>query len=374
MKRRTRAQDVKYNSMRPRRRKVKRRGKGRTIAGVLASVVLLLSVVAVFGILALGAKPLQNNEDFIDDQSEQPPVSAHEEVSYILIVGLDEDGGRTDVIMVACMDHEKGTMNILQIPRDLYIGEDVVSKKVNAVYSSGESKAKINNLHRKLSSHLGIPFDHRVIFTLEGFRNIVDAVDGVDINITDKSGIRVENHQTGKKYTLGPGWVTLDGNKAESFVRKRYGKKDEEDYKLGDISRVQQQRVFYAALAKKLKNMDLPQLTKLATTGYSEISTDMSVGDMMNFAKELKVIDLDNVKISTIPGQFCETTSSFYSIHKQEYVDLFNRDFNPYGDPITVDDIQIEELHTKLGMKREASVVAEGGSLSTIITDKGQEK
>ncbi|MBR4867983.1 MAG: hypothetical protein IKU10_02405 [Clostridia bacterium] len=37
---------------------------------------------------------------------------------------------------------------------------------------------------------------------------------------------------------------------------------------------------------------------------------------------------------------------SYYSIHKQDYVDLINRYFMPYSDPITVDSLAIQELHT----------------------------
>ncbi len=377
MNKNSRKDMVDLSSMRTRGRR-KRRNKFRIAMNILCSFVLILSVVALSGMLALGLRPLGAGGDNIEETASglEPLIySAHKESSYILIVGVDNSESLTDVIMVACIDHEKDTMNILQIPRDTFIDTNVPTGKINAVYGSArDGEAKINALRRKLSSHLGIPLDHYVTFTLEGFRNVVDAVGGVDIVITQPRGIDVEDFTTGEHYIMGPGEVHLDGHKAESFVRKRYQTSHmDPGYELGDISRVQQQRIFYAALAEKLKSMSMSQITEIATTCYDQIGTSMSLGEMLGYARELQNISLDNVIMKSVPGQFCTYKKiSYYSIHKQEYVDLFNQYFNPYGDPLTVDDIRIRELHTAIGDEYESSVANEGGSLSEINDDNSQ--
>ena len=138
-------------------------------------------------------------------------------------------------------------------------------------------------------------------------------------------------------------------------------------YELGDISRVQQQRIFYAALAQKLKSMSMSQVTKIATTCYDQIQTSMSVGEMLGYAKELMSVNLDNVVIKSVPGQFCNYKGvSYYSIHKKDYVEMYNQYFNPYGDTITTDGIKIRELHTAIGEKYEPSVANDGGTLGEI--------
>ncbi len=363
---------VDLSSMSTRRGRKKKRNKFRIFMNVFLSFTLILSTLATAGMLMLGLRPLQNQGDSAKETNsslEPLTYSEHKNSSYILIVGVDLSESLTDVIMVACIDHEKDTMSILQIPRDTFIDSKTPTGKINAVYGSArDGELKINALRRKLSSHLGIPLDHYVTFTLEGFRNVVDAVGGVTINITQPRGIDVEDFTTGEHYILGPGEVHLDGHKAESFVRKRYQTSHmDPGYELGDISRVQQQRIFYAALAQKLKSMSLSQVTSIATQCYDEIGTSMSVGEMLGYAKELMNIDLNNVVIKSVPGQFCTYKGlSYYSIHKQEYVDMYNTYFNPYGDPLTTDDIRIRELHTAVGDDYEPSVANDGGTLSEI--------
>ncbi|MCI8360582.1 MAG: LCP family protein [Clostridiales bacterium] len=371
MSRNSRNDMVDLSSMRTRGRR-KKRNTFRIVMNIICSIVLVLSTLATTGILALGMRPLGNggdNQSETNSELEPLTYSAHKNSSYILIVGVDNSENLTDVIMVACIDHEKDTMNILQIPRDTFIDTNTPSGKINAVYGHAKKgENKINALRRKLSSHLGIPLDHYVTFTLAGFRNVVDAVGGVTINITQPRGIDVEDFTTGDHYIMGPGEVLLDGHKAESFVRKRYQTKHmDPGYELGDISRVQQQRIFYAALAQKLKSMSMSQVTKIATTCYDQIQTSMSVGEMLGYAKELMSVNLDNVVIKSVPGQFCNYKGvSYYSIHKKDYVEMYNQYFNPYGDTITTDGIKIRELHTAIGEKYEPSVANDGGTLGEI--------
>ncbi len=367
-------------------RKTRRHDPFRITVNVVCSLVLIISTLALTGMLALGMHPLQENDP--DHPAEETasgleplPTSTHHNSSYILVLGTDNSNGLTDMILVACMDHEKNTMNFLQITRDLYIGDDIPSGKINAVYANArKGENKINALRRRLGSYLGIPIDHYVTFNLEGFRNMVDAIGGVDINIAQEDGIDVEDFTTGEHYIMGPGPVHLDGNKAESFVRKRYQTKHmDKGYALGDVSRVQQQRVFYAALAKKLQSMSLGQLTSAATQCYKEITTDLSIGEMLGYAQEMQQVDMSNILMKSVPGQFCETRLDgeeyrldYYSIHKEEYVEMFNAYFNPYGEALTVDGIQIEELHRLVGDKYEPSVEDGGGTLEEIAIENGE--
>ena len=77
--------------------------------------------------------------------------------------------------------------------------------------------------------------------------------------------------------------------------------------------------------------------------------------------------------LNSVPGQFCATKLSgepdrldYYSIHKKEYVEMYNEFFNPYGKKLTADAITIKELHTLVGDKYEPSVANDGGTLGEI--------
>lgn len=371
--------------------KQKKRRTMLILANSVLGVILAISVLAtsvmgayVFGIsgMSLGNTSGQHEEE--PGIYEELYVSTSEDVSYILVVGegwaADGSEKLSDVIMVACVDHKAQTLNMVQIPRDMFIGTDVPTYKTNAVYAyprSGESN--VNALRRRLASHLGIPLDHYITFTLKGFRDAVDAIGGVDFVVTAENGLKIEDQDNiGTFYTIGPGEVHLDGNMATGLVRKRYGTK-EEGYRLGDPDRMKMQRTFYAALLKKLQNTSVAQLSNLVAKCYNYFSTDLDVNSLLGYALEIKNIGFDQISIHPIAGQYVQykpsnyhSKLSYYSIHKEDYVELFNTYLNPYGETLTVDDIRIRELHTELGIAKETAWGDQGGTASEIIDKTGQ--
>ncbi len=336
-------------------------------ASIVLTISILLTVVMGAGIWVMGQR-INDDSDQEEGEFEKLTYSSDSKVSYILVTGVDPQETLTDIIIVACIDHEKNTLNFLQIPRDTYIGDDVPTKKVNAVHGNPrKGEAKINALRRRLSSYFGIPLDHYVKFTIKGFSNVIDALGGVTVNIEtpNANGIDVMNPFTKKHERIGPGVVTLTGPQAVGFVRKRTGVKD--GYVKGDIDRIEAQREVYVALAKKLQSMSTSQMVSIAKNCYSEIATDMSIGQILGYAGEVKEIPMESMGIYAVPGQF-ETYNglSMWSPHKDEYIEIFNTYFNPYGVPITTDDIQMIELHKRLGHSTKDSEVNQGGALSNV--------
>lgn len=350
-------------------RQLKKRKKLRRTVNVIASIVLVLSVL-VTGVMGAGISVLSMriNDEAQDDGYEIVPKSTNENVSYILVAGVDPQEKLTDILIVACIDHKRNTLNFLQIPRDTYIGDDVPTKKVNAVYGNPRKGEKqINALRRRLSSYFGVPLDHYVRFTVRAFSNVIDALGGITVNIETKNpkGIDIMNPFTFKHERIGPGVVTLTGPQAVGFVRKRTGTSD--GYYKGDIDRIEAQREVYVSLAKKLQSMSASQMMTIAKNCYSELATDMSIGQILGYAQEVKEIPLESMGVYAVPGQFCNYNKlSMWSPHKDEYVTLFNTYFNPYGAPISVNDIQMIELHKKLGQSTRPSEVEQGGSLSGV--------
>ena len=342
----------------PARRRKKKTRKSLIITNVVTSIVLVFSIIMMSGMLMLnmnledtrtGSEPVESGATGEpQDEFRDIVVSPHEDVSYILVAGLDEEETLTDILMVVCFDHGRGTANILQIPRDTYVGSDVRTGKVNATYGSArEGESMINKLIRKINTHFGLPIDHYVLLNLSAFRNIIDAVGGVELNIPER--LRVADSVSHELYYIGPGLTLLDGQKAEAFIRCRSG----QNYKKGDMSRVEAQRTFYAAFAQKVIDMSLGQMFKIASSCYNKVNTDMSIGEVLGYAEAAKQLTLDQIQIHSVPGQGGYFTPegmrqelSYYSIHKDEYVEMINQYFMPYGGSITESSIQIEELHT----------------------------
>ena len=285
-----------------------KRKKIKRIVNIVASIVLTVSVLLTgvmgAGLWALGMN-INDETELEEGDFEKLFVSADSKVSYILVLGVDPQETLTDIIIVACIDHEKNTLNFLQIPRDTYIGDDVPTKKVNAVYGNPrQGEARINALRRRLSSYFGIPLDHYVRFTIKGFANCIDSLGGITVNIETKNpnGIDIMNPFTKIHERIGPGVVTLTGPQAVGFVRKRTGVKD--GYVKGDIDRIEAQREVYVSLAKKLQAMSTGQMVSVAKNCYSEIATDMSINQILGYAEEVKAISMEQIGIYAVPGQF----------------------------------------------------------------------
>jgi len=302
-------------------------------------IIMLVVIICVLGIVfgqLLNGKLFGG--DFEESGDFEPLIeSPTGDVQYFLVCGVDEGDLLTDIIMVVCMDLKQNRASILQIPRDTWIGEypdDVTdaTDKINAVYGNPrEGEKPINALIRKINAQFGLPIDHYVVVTLEGFRGIVDAVGGVEVDVPVTFAVNED-------ITLYEGRQTLSGAEAEWFMRLRH------IYPKGDGSRLEVQRSFYANFAKKMINMSLSEMISVANKTGRDIESDMTTKQLLSFAKKAKDLTMEEIEIWPVPGEpFMDYDISFYTPHKQALADLLNDKFNPYGDEIYAEDMQIIE-------------------------------
>ncbi len=330
------------------KKKVKRYSKGLVIVvNTLLSLILVVSVLGTTACAALLYMDFSDSGDAVADMSEISKSQSND-VEYFLVAGTDEGENLTDIMMIVCFDLKANKADILQIPRDTFIGVDVPTSKMNAVYSQApreEGQTNINVMLRRINDYFGLPIDHYITVTLSAFRDIVDAVGGVDVYVPDT--IYNAFNEDRQYFTFEKGMNHFNGEMAEAFVRHR------KSYVMGDLGRVKAQRNFYAAFIKKCLNMSYTQMATAATSIYDQVSTDMKLVDILAFAKTAQNLKVENIKFHAVPGQSGSYSVngrkplSYYSIHKQEYCDLINQYFMPYSDhTITPESLMIDELHT----------------------------
>src|SRR3954462_3815143 len=147
----------------------------------------------------------------------------------ILMLGVDEregDSGRSDTMIVLTVNPNKNSIKMLSIPRDTrtkIIGRGTVDK-INHAYAFGGEEMSMATVE----SLLDIPIDYYIKVNMEGFKDIVDAVGGIQVNND------LDFKQDGHHFTVGQ--INLNGDQALSFVRMRY-----EDPN-GDFGRQERQR------------------------------------------------------------------------------------------------------------------------------------
>lgn len=353
----------------------KKKHKKRNVALILSNVILSLLLVVSVGagsiLYFLGyvsfaddSEGTASGSEVVSDDAVSLPGSTNADVTYFLVTGTDEDDVLTDIIMVVCFDHGRGTASVLQIPRDTFISASIPSGKVNAVYGSAKKgESQINKLISCVKNYFGLPIDNYITVSLDAFRVIVDAMDGVDVYIPKYTEAW---DKYDKFYTFSKGVHHLNGGEAEAFIRFRNG------YAKGDMGRVEAQRNFYAAFVKKMLSMSYSQMASVAKSGYSYIKTNMSIGLLLGYAKEAQKMSIENVTIHAVPGQSgyyrpsgMSESLSYYSIHKTEYVNLINAYFMPYEQKITSAELLIKELHDEY----QPNNIDDGGSLNNFLPE-----
>lgn len=154
----------------------------------------------------------------------------------------DEVGGqRADVLMILRRDRDGG-VSLTSIPRDLYvpIAGTGRSGRINAAFNEGPEQ-----LVTTVTEALAVPIHHYVEVNFVGFRDIIDAVGGVEMCVE----FVVRDRASG--LYLEPGCQTLDGTMALAFARSRsYEEFRDGDWRIdgsADLGRIRRQQLFMRA-------------------------------------------------------------------------------------------------------------------------------
>ncbi len=257
----------------------------------------------------------------------------------ILVVGHDRTALLADVTMIVNINADDNSISVVQIPRDTFVSLNIATNKINALYATllnqeyidGAEKpavAAMRDYAEVLEKSLCLKIHHTVVMDLDGFQQIVDAIDGVDVYVQEN--MYYYDPWQNLSIEIPAGWQHLDGYNAEGFVRYRYGLVQ------ADIGRGDSQKIFMTAFFNKVKatvkSLDAGKLANLAEAVINNVDTDMSVADLIYYAKFALKVDLENVTMMTMPGT---TADVYYVLNRAAALNVVNEYFNIYDKPIT---------------------------------------
>lgn len=265
------------------------------------------------------------------------PASRKEGFYNILVLGTDDDGIRTDTIMIARLNTIDHTVALMSIPRDTLIEYSSLNvPKINGVYGyAGTGEKGVQALKGQLSKLLGFEVDGHAVVNLKAFVELVNLVGGVKFDVPMRM---YYSDPTQDLYIdLQPGLQTLDGEKAMQLVRFRKG------YASQDIQRTQVQQDFIQALAEKcLSVVNIPKVGEMAKIFSEHVQTDLTIGNIAYFGQELLKCDFENMFTYTLEGEAVSMKGiSYYAIYLHKTLDAVNGYFNPYETDITADHVTI---------------------------------
>lgn len=254
-----------------------------------------------------------------DKRKEEVSVQKKEPFS-ILLMGVDHrkgDKGRSDSMILLTVNPEEKTSKMVSIPRDTRT--EIVGKgkqdKLNHAYAFGGVQMTVDSVE----NFLNIPIDYYLEVNMEGFKDIVDAVGGVDVNN--------DLDFTYEKVHFKKGTIHLDGDEALKYSRMR--KLD----KRGDFGRQMRQRQVIEAVIKKgasvsslanyndiLKAIEKNVVTNLTFDEMVSIQTDYrdSASAIEKIQIEGKGTKIDGVYYLEIP----ETEKKYVTAELRNHLDL----------------------------------------------------
>lgn len=227
----------------------------------------------------------------------------------------------SDVIMVISMNPKTKSATIVSLPRDTRLQLDGYrSNKLNAYYPTYLSKEKTGGKPAKqamktmMSKYLDIQIDYTVVLNFQAFRDIVDALNGVDVNVDANMCYR--DTADGTNINLKKGEQHLDGKQALDYVRYRKSNCKPKTAGSDDFSRNRRQNEVLNALVDQAKSLNgvLGAGNVIKAVGKN-MSTDIENQQMKNMITAYWNISKEDIHFVPVTGEW---RSPYVYINKKQ--------------------------------------------------------
>lgn len=344
--------------------------RGKRLVWIAAAVCCVLLVI--FGIVLVNAvKNSAGNKDGSESDVnayDTTPVSLQKKVAYY-VVGLlgEEETSPTSALFLLCHDKKQKTLNVLEIPQATYLGDSElwIEKKAGNVWGNpapldwcdfegkriykaqiAECEEQGHTVSQKIGSasynlisifneQYALPVDGYFMMPQEAFIKLVDLLGGLDVDLPSAVTLG--------EIKFGAGVKTLDGAGALEYITMGG------DTVAADLARIERQRRVFFALFQRLCAQTEEQLTEDSLLpvmkGSTPFRTRTGNDDMLAIVQAWKEIPAEKVTVMIIPGEAATLEGvSYYSVHRQQLIEVLNTYFNPYGEEITEAHVQVTEI------------------------------
>ena len=221
--------------------------------------------------------PEMDEEDLENTEGPDDLVEDSDNILNIMLVGQDRRPGqgrqRSDSMILVTINKEKKTLTMTSFMRDLWVRiPDKYDERLNVPYAIGGFPL----LNKTMESVFGVQVDHNIEVDFTGFEKVIDALGGVEINLTNAEKGYLNR---GYHWALTAGPNLLDGEKALAYSRIRY---------IGtEFARTNRQRTVLNVVFNKVKNLSLNEMYDLAKKILPMVKTDMTDTEIMGYILEL---------------------------------------------------------------------------------------
>lgn len=283
------------------------------VAGVVAVLALIAGAGAVWGLWSFASiervdldlaqiEPTEPQNFLVVGSDSRADVSEDDPNAGGMLGEDAPTGQRADSLMIARVDPDSDRIDLLSVPRDLWVpiagtGEE---QRINTAYSQS-AQAVVDTVQ----ASLGIPIHHFVEVDFQGFSSLVDSLGGVPMYFADP----VRDRNSGL-YIDRAGCRVLDGTEGLAFARARHleYRADGEwvSDPTGDLGRMTRQQLLTRAALAKAQTLgvgDVGKLRGLVDAGLDSVSLDstLGTGDLIDLGGRISDLDPDRMQTHSLP-------------------------------------------------------------------------
>lgn len=250
------------------------------------------------GLAANASEHDKNGDGILDDGYSYGVIKGPG--TNILLLGSDTrtgadaalvSGSRADTIMLMHIPADGKGVYIISIMRDTWVNiPGYGPAKINAALNYGGISLQVATVENLV----GVKIDHVAEIEFEGFKSLVNAIGGVDVQVPFAF--------TSNVWTFTPGLMHLNGSGALSFVRERYSFAD------GDYQRVRNQRAFLRGLYSTMKakgalsNVASFQSSIESLIDYMRVDQGLNAAQIAQIAAPVLTSGDTTMRMTTLPN------------------------------------------------------------------------
>ena len=247
---------------------------------ILIIVIVAIATIAIFfksklnkiNYENIGRADIEINEGVEEDLSNY---------TNIALLGLDAKdntfaNSRSDCIMIISINDNTKDVNIVSVYRDTYLQIDGHGlDKVTHAYAYGRAPLAISTINKNLD----LDIVEYVTINFDSVIKIVDAIGGVDIEVTDQEATQIPG-------IYSAGTYTLNGTQALAYGRIR---KIDSDY-----ARTERMRNVVIKVFDKIKGMSYTKLNNLIDELLPEVSTNITQNKIISYTSKISQYKVKN--------------------------------------------------------------------------------
>jgi LCP family protein required for cell wall assembly len=283
-------------------------------------IVVLVLLMALSAAAVVAYKHFEGNIETADFLPGERPTPEVKGPINLLVMGSDtregangkgiggDTPGLSDTTILLHLSANRKFAYGVSLPRDAMVERPACPRKngngtdpggitqFNAAYAVGGPACTVKTVEQLT----GIRINHFVVVDFVGFKNMVNAINGVTVCVPD------EVNDTVGHISLPAGTYKVTGQQALDYVRVRH----DLGAPTGDIGRMKRQQTFISAMIKKVVSAGVlanpVRLLKFLDAATDSLTTDPEFANLKQLASlgnSLKNIGLDNVKFITVPWE-----------------------------------------------------------------------